>query len=279
MKRFFFMTAMAVAATFYAFSQNKPATPQHTDTIKPKVPVTSAPKSGPKPYKEVITDKAVTCKGLFTVHKVEERWFFEIPDSLLKREIMAITRFSKTAGGGVYGGELANQQVLQWEKGPNNTVFLRVVILVNMADSTNKIYKAITNSNVNPIAASFDIKAFGKDSVSSIIDVTDFFKGDNLVVSIPPSVKSRMKLGGLAGDRSYIDHISTFPINTEVRTVKTFTVGGGPSMPFGLSFNSPTDAAGASTLELNTSFILLPGTPMKKRPVPNNSPNVLFTMD
>jgi len=74
-----------------------------------------------------------------------------------------------------------------------------------------------------------------------------------------------MKLGGLAGDRSYIDHISTFPINTEVRTVKTFTVGGGPSLPFGLSFNSPTDAAGASTLELNTSFILLPSAPMKKR--------------
>ena len=115
MKRFVIMTAMAVAATFYAFPQNKPAAPQHTDTVKPKVPVMSATQSGPKPYKEVITDKAVTCKGLFTVHKVEEKWFFEIPDSLLKREIMAITRFSKTAGGGVYGGELANQQVLQWE--------------------------------------------------------------------------------------------------------------------------------------------------------------------
>ncbi|HVV03427.1 MAG TPA: zinc-dependent metalloprotease [Puia sp.] len=265
MKRSFIMTAIAVVATFYAFSQNKPATPQHTDTAKPKVPVIQAPKSGPKPYKEVITDNAVTCKGLFTVHKVDERWFFEIPDSLLKREIMAITRFSKTAGGGVYGGELANQQVLQWEKGPNNTVFLRVVILVNMADSTNKIYTAVANSNVNPIAAAFEIKAFGKDSGSVVIDVTDFFKGDNLVVSIPASVKGRMRLGGLAGDRSYIDRINTYPINTEVRTVKTFTMGGGPALPFGFSFGTPTDAAGASTLELNTSFILLPATPMKKR--------------
>lgn len=268
MKRPIILTVMAVATVFSATAQNKPSPssrPAGADTSKPKPPVVSAPKQGPKAYKDVITDKAVSSTGLFTVHKVEERWYFEIPDSLLKKEIMAITRFSKTAGGGVYGGELANQQVLQWEKGPNNTLFLRVVILVNMADSTNKIYKAITNSNVNPIAASFDIKAFGKDSISSIIDVTDFFKGDNLVVSIPPAGKSRMKLGGLAGDRSYIDHISTFPINTEVRTVKTFTTGGGPSMSFGLSFNSPTDAAGASTLELNTSFILLPPTPMKKR--------------
>jgi hypothetical protein len=265
MKRPIILTAMAAVTVFSAFAQRKPATPPGTDTSKPKPPMVSAPKQGPKAYKEVITDKAVSTTGLFTVHKVEEKWYFEIPDSLLKKQIMAITRFSKTAGGGVYGGELANQQVLQWEKGPNNTIFLRVVILVNMADSTNKIYKAVTNSNVNPIAASFDIKAFGKDTTSTIIDVTDFFKGDNLVVSIPQSVKSRMKLGGLAGDRSYIDHISTFPINTEIRTVKTFTVGGGPSNPFGFSFNSPADAAGASTLELNTSFILLPSTPMKKR--------------
>jgi len=198
------MTALAAVTVFSVFAQTKPATPAHPtgDTSKPKPPVVTMPKQGPKAYKEVITDKAVTGKGLFTVHKVEEKWYFEIPDSLLKREVMAITRFSKTAGGGVYGGEQANQQVLQWEKGPSNTLFLRVVILVNMADSTNKIYKAITNSNVNPIAASFDIKAYGKDTCSSIIDVTDFFKGDNLVVSIPPSVKGRMRLGGLAGDRS-----------------------------------------------------------------------------
>jgi hypothetical protein len=224
------------------------------------------PKAGPKPYKEVITDKAITHAGLFTVHKVDEKWYFEIPDSLLLREFMAITRFSKTAaGGGVYGGELANQQTLQWEKGPAHTLFLRVVTYVSMADSTNKIYKAVKNSSVNPIVAAFDIKAYGKDSGSVVIDVTDYFKGDNLIVSIPSGVKSRMKLGGLASDRSYIEHINTYPINTEVSSIKTFSAGGGLNSSFGLSFTSPTDAAGAVTLELHTSFILLPEVPMAKR--------------
>ncbi len=223
------------------------------------------PKQGPKPYKEVITDKAITQTGLFTVHKVDDKWYFEIPDSLLSQEFMAITRFSKTAaGGGVYGGELANQQTLEWEKGPAHTLFLRVVTLVSMADSTNKIFKAVKNSSVDPIAAAFDIRAYGKDSSSVVIDVTDYFKGDNLIVSIPSGIKTRMKLGGLASDRSYIEHINTFPINTEVKTVKTFS-SGGMSSPFGLSFASPTDAAGAVTIELNTSFILLPAVPMKKR--------------
>ena len=265
MKRSIILTAIAAVTVFSVHAQRKGATPG-SDTSKPKPPVVpAAPKPGPKPFKEVITDKAVSQKGLFNVHKVEEKWYFEIPDSMLNKEFMAITRFSKTAGGGVYGGEQANEQTLEWEKGPNNTLFLRVVTLINVADSSNSIYKAVRNSNLNPIAAAFDVKALGKDSASVVIEVTDYFKGDNLVVSIPASVKSRMKLGGLAGDRSYIQHISTFPINTEVRTVKTFMAGGGPPSPFSFQPPSPADAAGAVTLELNTSFILLPAKPMAKR--------------
>jgi Met-zincin/Domain of unknown function (DUF5117)/Domain of unknown function (DUF5118) len=269
-KNVLFMAALTLVTAGPTLAQRRHhPVPAQTDTSKLKLPVFAGfpgPKQGPKPYKEVITDKSVSHAGLFTVHKVEDKWYFEIPDSMLLREFMAITRFSKTAAGdGVYGGELANQQTLEWEKGPANMLFLRVVTLVSMADSTNKIYKAVKNSSVDPIAAAFEIKAFGKDSASVVIDVTDYFRGDNLIVSIPSGVKSRMKLGGLASDRSYIEHINTYPINTEVRTVKTFSSGGGMPGPFGLSFSSPTDAAGAVTLELNTSFILLPAVPMKKR--------------
>lgn len=220
---------------------------------------------GPKPYKEVITDKAVTHPGLFTVHKVDDKWYLEIADSMMLREFMAITRFGKTGGGGTYGGELANQQTLEWEKGPANTLFLRVVTLVSMADSTNKIYTAVRNSTVNPIAVAFDIKAYGPDSASVVIDVTDFFKGDNIPIGIPAAVKARMKLGGVAQDRSYIEQINTFPKNTEVRSVKTFSSGGGMPSPFSFSFPSPNDAAGAVTVEMNTSFLLLPAVPMEKR--------------
>ena len=271
MKRLIMMTAIAVIMGVPVFAQRRPGSPATpgSDTSKPKppsVPGFNAPKQGPKPYKEVITDKAVSHQGLFTVHKIEDKWYFEIPDSMLSREFMAITRFSKTAAGGTYGGELANQQTLQWEKGPSNTLFLRVITLVNMAaDSTHNIYKAVTNSNVNPIAAAFEIKAYGKDSNSVVIDVTDYFKGDNQVVSVPAAAKMKMHLGGLAPDRSYIQHISTFPINTEVRTLKTFSAGGGPPSPFAPAGPSPADAAGAVTIELNTSFILLPPVPMHKR--------------
>jgi hypothetical protein len=57
-------------------------------------------------YDKVITDDAHTKKGLFDVHKVKDHYYFEIPDSLLGRDILVVTRFIKTpAGAGNYGGE------------------------------------------------------------------------------------------------------------------------------------------------------------------------------
>ena len=230
-----------------------------------------APKPAIKPYKEVITAKAVSKSGLFTIHHVDDKWYFEVPDSILGREFMAITRYSQTPGGaGIYGGEEANQQTMRWEKGPDNKLFLRTVTLISVAkDSTEPIYRAVRNSYVDPIAAAFDIKAFGPDSTSTVIDVTDFFKGDNQVVSLDPNLKRRFNLGGLSADRSYIEKITTYPINTEIRTVKTFSSSPAPANPLmpgggGRSFPAASDA-GAVTFEINTSLLLLPKTPMAKR--------------
>ena len=224
---------------------------------------------GPKPYKDVITEKAITKKGLFTVHKVEEKYYFEIPDTLLGREILSVVRFAKVPTGAGYGGELANQNTLTFEKGPNNTIFLRVITLINTADSTQAIYKAVTNSNVNSIASAFNIAAKGIDSLhpSYVIDVTEFFRGDNQPVSIGSGPKKRFSFNGEIPDRSYIESMNTYEMNTEIRTVKTYSSGGGgfsfPGMP---SSSLPAgNAAGAVTLELNTSLLLLPKVPMAKR--------------
>lgn len=253
-----------MSCSLMAQKPSKPATPGQ-QTPPAAAPAKQEP--GPKKYADVITDKAHTQHGLFTVHKVDDKWYFEIPDSVFNREIMAITRFSKVAGGGaVYGGEEANEQTILWQKGPSNNVFLRVVTIISVADSTNAISKAVNNSYVNPIAAAFDIKALSKDSSGVVIDVTDFFKGDNQAVSMVPSYKRRLSLSGLASDRSYIQSIHTYPINTEVKTVKTYisSPSFGPPQP-GSTTLPAADAAGAVTVEMNTSFIMLPKTPMAKR--------------
>ena len=224
-------------------------------------------KTGPKTFKEFITKKAVTQKGVFTVHLQDDKFYFDIQDSLLGRELIAVTRYAKVAGGArKYGGEQVNEQTIQFEKGPNNRIFMRVVSLISRADSTQTIAKAVKNSYLDPIVAAFDVKAYGKDSTSSIIDVTDFFKGDNQAVSLSSFEKRNFNLSGLASDRSYIETIKAYPINIEVKTVKTYNASapmagspaGGSSIPAAAN-------AGAVTFELNTSILLLPKTPMGRR--------------
>lgn len=226
-------------------------------------------KASPKGYSDFITDKAISMAGMFTTHQVGDKYYLEIPDSLFGREIMAITRMSKTPAGAGYGGEQANRQVVRFEKGPTNNVFIRVVSYLNEAENENEpIAQAVLNSNVEPIAAAFDIKVARKDT-SVLIEVGDFFNGENQVFTLPPASKQRYRLSAIQKDRSYIVEWKAFPINVEIRTVKTFSVTPPSPMP-GSPSSRTADlpgglAAGAVTFEMNTSMILLPKEPMRPR--------------
>jgi hypothetical protein len=266
MKKILIFSSLCVALTLSTNAQ-RPDFAQRPDTAGAKKEM--PPKAGPKAFSEVITKKAVSQKGVFTVHFQDDKYFFEIPDSLLGRELLAVTRFAKVAGGArKYGGEEVNEQSLLFEKGPNQRIFMRVVTLISKADSSQTIAKAVKNSYLDPIVAAFDIKAFGKDSTSTIIDVTDFFKGDNQAVSLTSNEKRSFGLSVLASDRSYIESIKSYPINMEVRTVKTFSASSPmPGSPMGGGASSIPAAmnAGAVTFELNTSIRLLPKVPMNTR--------------
>lgn len=222
-----------------------------------------------QPYKTVITDKAVSRAGLFTVHNLDDKWYFEIADSLLGRMFLVVTRYSGTPGGSsFYGGEMVNEQAVYWEKRPDNKLLLRVnIYVVSSTDSTQAISKAVRSSSVDPIVAAFDIKTINPENHAIVIDVTDFFKGDNQVVSLSTDAKRENSLGMLAADKSFITKINTYPLNTEVHTVKTFTAApAGAAAFFGPT--KPIPAAmetGFVTLEMNNSFLLLPKVPMRKR--------------
>jgi hypothetical protein len=66
-------------------------------------------KDGMKPYAKVIIKDAKSDEGLFTVHKVDEKYFYEIPDSLFNREMLTVTRpLLVFAGIGFGGGRRSN---------------------------------------------------------------------------------------------------------------------------------------------------------------------------
>lgn len=232
-------------------------------------------KKEPKPYKKVIDSTAVTQKGLIDVHKTDNKYLFEIPDSLLGGEIMTITRYSKTpAGGGIFGGEEINRQVIRFEKGPNNNILMRSVTYVIMSPDQDKpLAQAVKNSTADPIIGNFDVLAYKKDNDGKItgyvIDMTTTFDADVQTFSLDPIKKQLLNIQTFQKDRSYISKISSFPINTEIRTVKTFTttpprISTSPTPQIGVNLPSALDA-GVVTVEMNTSMILLPKTPMRKR--------------
>lgn len=238
------------------------------DTTRPAGPgIIGTRSTGPKPYKEIITAKAVTDIGLFSVHKIDGKYFFEIGDSILGRDILVVNRISK-AGAGMrngffgYAGDQIGQNVIRFEKGPNNRMFLRTISYAEYAkDSTSPMFSAVSNSNIQPIAAAFDIKAFSKDSAGSVIEMTDYINSDNDILYFNSGLKTAMRVGGQQTDKSYITGVRAYPLNIEINAVKTYSRSAGP--PVGGGGGGTT--GGNLTIELNSSLILLPAKPMQPR--------------
>ena len=194
-------------------------------------------------------------KGMFNVLKEENDWFFEIPDSLIGCDFLNTTRFTSTpSGSGLFGGEMISQQTVYFQKGVDNQLLLRVRLFVNVSDSTQSINKAITVSNENPIIASFKIESHTNKLYK--IKVTSFLTEDNPNTALPRSVKSQFQLTNMFRELSYVEDIKSFPLNTEVRLVKTYNSNGR------LASARSTDRV---TFGINLSFVLLPTNLMKPR--------------
>jgi len=213
-----------------------------------------AKKGAIQPYSKVITKKAKTDEGLFKVHELDEKYFYEIPDSLLEREMLMVTRISKTASGIGFGGGKQNTKVVRWQK-KGKKIIARVVSHSIVAADSLPVHEAVVNSNFEPILYTFPIKAFSKDSSATVIDVTDFFNKDVKALGLPDFRRKQYKISRLDADKSFIESIKSYPENIEARHVKTYMAGSPPS-------NSST---GTISIEINNSMVLLPKVPMKRR--------------
>ena len=207
---------------------------------------------GLKKYSSLITKDAVSDKGLFDVHKIKDKYYFEINDSLIGREMLMVTRIAKTAAGIGFGGGKQNTQVLRWQK-KDSKILLRVVSHNVVANDSLPVSEAVVNSNFEPILHSFKTLSYGKNS--SVIDVTKLFTDDVKPLGFPQSRRKSYKISSLDSKRSFIESIKSYPINIEVRHVKTYRSSDPPS----------NSSVGSVSLEMNNSMILLPKIPMKRR--------------
>lgn len=208
-----------------------------------------------KPYSEVITDEAQTDDGLFTVHKIDNKYYYEIPDSLLGEEMLLVSRIAKTENNMGYGGEKLNKQEIRWQK-KGKKILLRQISYENVAsDTTEPIYQAVQNSNFEPIIKAFDIKSLGKDSAGVVIEVTDLYKDDIPALGLRSDQRKEYEVRRLDGDRTFINYVHSYPKNIEVRNWLTYEAQNPPS----------SSTTGTISIEVNHSMVLLPQDLMRPR--------------
>ena len=208
-------------------------------------------------YADVIKD-AESDDGLFKVHRKDEDYLFEIPDSLLGRDMLLISRIAGKMdglGGFQSAGAATNRQMVRFER-RGDRIMLRKHSGVAVADDTLAIAASVEANYFPPILESWEIEARGPDSASSVIDVTDFFGGDTPHLSgLSPAQRRNYGVRRLDADRSFIGRVRSYPLNVNVRHTLTYDAA-----------SPPTDeAASTVTLEMNQSLVLLPAEPMRPR--------------
>lgn len=253
LKRLPIALAIMIMALFtISCTTQKKASKSSAKTAQPEKKPTK--KGGPQPYAKVVTKEAITDNGLFKVHRIDDTYLFEIPDSLFEREMLMVTRIAKTASGIGFGGGKINTKVVRWQK-RDKKVIARMVSHSVVASDSLPVHEAVVNSNFEPILFTFPIKAFSKDSTATVIDVSNLFNKDVKALGLPDRYRKQYKISRLDADKSFIESIKSYPENIEARHVKTYAAGAPPS-------NAST---GTISVEINNSMILLPKVPMKRR--------------
>lgn len=257
------LTVLVVAQVVW--SQDPPATPTPGGQERPGRPETQ-PQI--RPYDRVITRDVKSDTGVFTVHQLKEKYYYEIPKAELGKEFLLVTQIAKTTLGAGYGGQAAGNRVVKWER-VGDRIMLRNIAYQVVADKKEPIAKAVEAANNNTIIMAFNIEAIGPND-SIVIDVTRLFTTE--VTELSP--RTRLRARGFDASRSFIERAVSFPTNIEVEATQTFTsppettptAGGpqGPGGPRGQQQQGMLPGTNASVV-MHYSMVKLPERPMMPR--------------
>lgn len=216
-----------------------------------------------KPYDRVITKEAKSDPGIFKVHRLRERVYYEIPKTELGREFLWVSQIARTTLGVGYGGQALGNRVVKWER-QNDRILLRSISYSVVADASQPIAKAVEAANNNAILMAFNIEALGEGE-APVIEVTRLFTTEVTEFS----ARSRLRARGFDPTRSFIERVSSFPENIEVEASHTFVnppteAPGIPSAPPN-PFLGAGMGTGSATVVMHYSMVRLPENPMMPR--------------
>ena len=255
---------LLMTPAFLLMAQDPPPTPQETPAVGGPRPGFTPPTTDPQPYDKVITKDAKTKSGLFKVHQVKDKFYYEIPKSELGKEYLWVTQIAKTTLGVGYGGQALGRRVVRWEMGDNNKIYLRNVNYSVVADPTLPIAQAVDASNTDSILMAFNVAAWGPNNETAVVEVGRLFTTDIFEFS----ARQRLNATTMDPTRSFIDRISPYPTNIEAEATQTYTrtapPPGAPAAPAN-PFTGAGMNPGSATVVLHHSMVKLPENPMMPR--------------
>ena len=226
------------------------------DTITADTAKVTKPKKETE-YEKIIKKGGTTLQGLFTVRHIEDKYYFEVPDSMLGRMILCVNRFTAVPQNfGKFAGEEANDITFYIEKKDTTQLLIRQYVLTQIAKEGDNIRRTLQQSTVDPIVMDLKIIGHNEANDANLVEVTPLFKGNSKLTDLANNLKTSLKIGNIQNNTTFIDTIKVYPTNIEVVTTRTYGAQNG---------QSAASQTGNITLGMNTSMVLLPKEPMRGR--------------
>ncbi len=202
---------------------------------------------------------------MFSVHRVGDKLYFEIPSKELNKDQLVVGRWARAAAGkqdpgpadptfGEYGGDRFATRTFRWDRN-GNRVILRSPSFAITADTSLSVFRSVQNSNYAPIVAVLNVEAYGPDS-AAVVDVTRLF-----TTNVPELVAIQ---GTIDPTRSYVERALSFPDNVEIEATQTGVPNPTPGAP-GLPAAPPGTPRPALSVLAHWSIVRLPEHPMRPR--------------
>lgn len=206
-------------------------------------------------YKKLLKD-AKTTEGMFKIHQVKDKYYFEIPKNLLKRDFMISSRVSSTSNNkDVAAGQMPKNPVVVTFSTDEKKLFMHKRMLRNLCDTTSVMYKAFQRNYSDPIWEAYKIESVSPDSSAYVVDMTSLFitdvpefspfRGGNIMDILS---KKKPLSGSLSSSKSYILGMKCFPQNINIKSLMSYSVDGNPF-----------------TVTMTRNIILLPEQTMRPR--------------
>ena len=233
-----------------AFSQDKKTKKKDAAKTENEAKKDStASKSDITAYNDFIKG-AVTKDGLFKIHTIKEKIYFEIPNEVLGKDLLIVNKISSVPAqinnAGINKGMNYENKLIRFYKDEkNNKVWAKTFdpkISVNKKDN---IAFSVRDNYGESIIEGFEIKTYGKDS-AVVVQVNNVFNGTSKSFN---NLFDNIGMGGSVRTKdSYIEEVKSFPQNVVIKSQLTTQVSEGKT----------TAEKADLTVGTTTNIVLLP---------------------